>query len=829
VFAKGNLVEPIWAKSKQSRTLLEHTDDVCRAFVALFGDETHPKRLGECWLRFFGLADFGLFWHCVDAAVVFHDWGKANDGFQRAVLHGKPQDIRHEHLSGLFLGLESVAQWTAQRDDIDWDVVLGAVISHHLKCGEFDATSQNPYAFGSRHSQSDRKQFQVLWADPACDELWQWTQQRLRLSPTRPKLPSKWWRFGELSGTFNLSRHAEELADNRLRLFDRHLQDKPENAERRRLMWAVRSALIVADAVGSAQLRLNQPIETWVRRALTDLPACTRDEVWGAVINKRVEQLLATGRWDSSKGINGWSEFQIGCEQLSSRALLVAPCGSGKTLAAWRWIAKQCERPVQRVIFLYPTRGTATEGFRDYVSWAPESDAGLMHGTADYELEGLFDNPRDEAPDSRAAKQFQVDPRMSALGYWSKRFVSATVDQFLGFMQYQYQSLLMLPLLVNSVVVVDEVHSYDRGMFSALTDLLKWFNVPVLCMTASLPKERRQRLEDRGLECSRFEGGELQKIAEAPRYRVAWTQRAFAIETIRTALAKGRKVLWVVNQVRRAQQAVVDLLRLDNIRAVAEQVDTLDARQLSLTIDGRAIPLHCYHSRYRLDDRKDRHQETVLAFGHGKRDEPSQPVLAITTQVCEMSLDLDADLLVTELAPITALIQRMGRCNRVPAPRETAGDVLIYLPEDNNERPYDRPSLDSATKFVDRLCELAREDQSSRVNQQQLEAALKKLACDVPLPKRCQFLESGPYADGGEDTLRDLDEFTIPGVLARDVDKFARLKENRQPTDGLILPVPKKHARSERDPRLPSYLCVAPDDHYHELLGFCDEPIAPHQ
>ena len=321
-------------------------------------------------------------------------------------------------------------------------------------------------------------------------------------------------------------------------------------------------------------------------------------------------------------------------------------------------------------------------------------------------------------------------------------------------------------------------------MFSALTDLLKWFDVPVLCMTASLPKGRRQRLEERGLKCSNFEGGELQKIAEAPRYRVTWTQRASAIETIRTALAKGRKVLWVVNQVRRAQQAVVEL------------ADQLDADALTVTIDGRAIPLHCYHSRYRLDDRKDRHQETVLAFGHGKRDEPSRPVLAITTQVCEMSLDLDADLLVTELAPITALIQRMGRCNRVPAPRESAGDVLIYRPDDNSERPYDRASLDSATTFVDRLCELAREDQSSRVNQEQLEAALEELASEIPLPKRCQFLESGPYADGGEETLRDLDEFTIPGVLARDVDKFARLKANRQPTDGLILPVFHRGASS---------------------------------
>ena len=48
---------------------------------------------------------------------------------------------------------------------------------------------------------------------------------------------------------------------------------------------------------------------------------------------------------------------------------------------------------MKRVIFLYPTRATATEGFKDYVAWAPEADAGLIHGTAAYELDGMFANP----------------------------------------------------------------------------------------------------------------------------------------------------------------------------------------------------------------------------------------------------------------------------------------------------------------------------------------------------------------------------------------------------------------------------------------------------
>ena len=54
----------------------------------------------------------------------------------------------------------------------------------------------------------------------------------------------------------------------------------------------------------------------------------------------------------------------------SGNALLLAPCGSGKTLAAWRWIAAQLDkRRAAHVLFLYPTRATARAKLQKYVSW----------------------------------------------------------------------------------------------------------------------------------------------------------------------------------------------------------------------------------------------------------------------------------------------------------------------------------------------------------------------------------------------------------------------------------------------------------------------------
>ena len=149
-------------------------------------------------------------------------------------------------------------------------------------------------------------------------------------------------------------------------------------------------------------------------------------------------------------------------------------------------------------------------------------------------------------------------------------------------------------------------------------------------------------------------------LAGLPRYRVARIAVAEASDRAREALRSGRRVLWVVNQVRRAQEAA---------RALAQN---FPAREIYAA---GGVPLYCYHSRLRLEDRRARHRQVVAAF-QGR----TGPALAVTTQVCEMSLDLDADLLVAEQAPVTSLIQRMGRCNRQPRPAagRTAVDVDLH-------------------------------------------------------------------------------------------------------------------------------------------------------
>ena len=113
----------------------------------------------------------------------------------------------------------------------------------------------------------------------------------------------------------------------------------------------------------------------------------------------------------------------------------------------------------------------------------------------------------------------------------------------------------MLPVLADSVVVIDEVHSFDRNMFAALKEFLRRFDVPVLCMTATLPNDRRAELVNEcGLKEYADKPGRLKETSETWRYRLRQMTEADARDRIRTVLADGRRVLWVVNQVKRASR-----------------------------------------------------------------------------------------------------------------------------------------------------------------------------------------------------------------------------------------------------------------------------------
>ena len=251
-----------------------------------------------------------------------------------------------------------------------------------------------------------------------------------------------------------------------------------------------------------------------------------------------------------------------------------------------------------------------------------------------------------------------------------------------------------------------------------------------------------------------------------------------------------------------------------------------------------------YHSRFRLKDRQERHTETVKAFAYSK-DERKRAI-AITTQVCEMSLDLDADILITELAPISALVQRFGRSNRhLSRGDKFRSQILVYEPE--KVLPYKKEELDKAKDFL--------AETTGEVSQKYLAEKLETHSIDERYADGSSSFVYGGYWATSE-PFRDGDDYSVSAILDTDLDEVQiricnskkaaismstmltklnqyllalffmviyQTLEKYKAIDGFILPVPKKSKYFLPEPYpkwLPRYLKIAKSEFYSEKRGF---------
>jgi len=765
LLAKSHLPE------RPELSLEQHCFDTEQAAAAIFRPD---GRWARAWARFFQLddSDQQRAWLELRIAALFHDIGKANAEFQTRMSGTKrvdgAQTVRHEHFSALVLVLPEVRCWLETNPTIDVDVITAAVLSHHVK-----ASSQGDFSWCA--PRSTRPFVELALQDPQITAIFERVRELAELPPL-PQLPPSAW-------SHDKAPWADALVAGRSHAKDFARALRRDRARNSRLL-AVKAGVIVADTVASGVFRVGGTLDRWIEDVVHIGPL-SGDDIAHKIINPRTRQISS---WTGEPFV--FHRFQTLASEQGRRALLVAGCGTGKTLAAWKWAERRArEESIGRVIFLYPTRGTATEGFRDYVGWAPPDEATLLHGTATYELDAMRENP----PESMKNKQPLPDESMArlyALQHWPRRFFSATVDQFLGFMEHSYTGLCLLPALADSAVIFDEIHSYDRRMFSTLLAFLERFDVPALCMTATLPPDRRRQLAARGLSIfpdnsHRSDLADLEHQELRPRYRVEHVDnQAQAIERAIAAYHAGQRVLWVVNTVARCQ----------------EIADSLSKRS---PVD----PL-VYHSRFRLCDRKHAHERVVGAFRPGRG-----PIIAVTTQVCEMSLDLDADVLITEVAPVTSLVQRVGRANRsLSRPDTDRAHVLWYSPP--GAKPYPPAELAAGRAMLDAL-------EVAELSQRGLAEALERHAPRGPEARpRSPFVSSGYYATPG--SLREENDYTVPAVLDQDLDELLELARTRRPFDGLLLPVPKRHGHVP-DPRpgdLPRYLQIAHGQYYSQSHGF---------
>jgi CRISPR-associated endonuclease/helicase Cas3 len=356
--------------------------------------------------------------------------------------------------------------------------------------------------------------------------------------------------------------------------------------------------------------------------------------------------------------------------------VLEAPMGLGKTEAAL-YAAYQllCKKLATGIYFALPTQLTSDkihERVNTFLTRilndeSPHKQALLVHGNA-------------------WLKQFEMGEEGNPDGAWfaqGKRgilapFAVGTIDQALMAVMNVKHGFVRTFGLAGKVVILDEVHSYDSftgTILDALVKALRKLHCTVIILSATLTQERRAKLlgitpisTAYPLITAQPNTGELAEVSveliSDVSVAIVHQPEINAIEEALRRAEDGQQVLWIENTVKEAQVLY---------------------KKLADRARGMSVACGLLHSRYTKADRAAKESDWVIYFGKGGTETRAQQGrILVGTQVLEQSLDIDADFLVTRIAPTDMLLQRLGRLwrhEKTRRPQTARREAWIISPD----------------------------------------------------------------------------------------------------------------------------------------------------
>ncbi len=350
--------------------------------------------------------------------------------------------------------------------------------------------------------------------------------------------------------------------------------------------------------------------------------------------------------------------------------ILEAPMGVGKTeaaLASAELLASKAKK--NGLFFGLPTQATANGLFPRIISWAEKQaeefyhTVNLKHGSAG--LNKIFKNiqqgiPEEESDSGLIVHSWFCDNKKACLA----DFVVATVDQMLMAALKRKHVMLLHLGLSEKVVIIDEVHAYDAYMNQYLERALQWlgaYHTPVVLLSATLPSQRRMSLIRAYLQKNdsddKFEKNEAYPL-------LTWTDGDDIKQEVLPYTGIHRKVTArkcsdddILSIVRNAVKAGGCVGIILNTVARAQRItDTVNNEVTDNVL--------LYHAQYVVPDRNKKESELLDKVGKNSSFETRKGFVVIGTQVLEQSLDIDFDVLITDICPMDLLLQRIGRLHR---------------------------------------------------------------------------------------------------------------------------------------------------------------------
>jgi len=340
----------------------------------------------------------------------------------------------------------------------------------------------------------------------------------------------------------------------------------------------------------------------------------------------------------SIKDINRYINFnkltsvQEKCRKHKGDLFVISPTGSGKTEAALFWAHKnQNKSNTKRIFYILPYTASINYMYKRFINTFGGNElVCILHGKSSYFLYKFLAEGKEDI-DYQQVKKKVIDYQSMARKIYKPYKIMTPfqiIKAFFNLKGFEQN----ISEMVGGLFIFDEIHSYDPHTTALILQISKFIKEELggklLFMTATMPSFLKEIFQEelKILDEIKMDKEELNKFTRH-RLNILNGNIIDSIKLIKNDIERGKKVLVVANTVSQAQAIFKKLERL---------------------VPNSAL----LHSRFILRDRE------AIESSLGNKN------LLVGTQVIEVSLDIDYDVLYSEPAPIDVLLQRFGRVNR---------------------------------------------------------------------------------------------------------------------------------------------------------------------
>ncbi len=343
-------------------------------------------------------------------------------------------------------------------------------------------------------------------------------------------------------------------------------------------------------------------------------------------------------KWGENASFNKLQKYMI--DHREENVIAIGETGYGKTEAGLLWIGDN------KGFFTLPLKSAINQTYERIRKNIVEEDIGTRLGLLHSDSLGEYLVRNDNILDRELLDYQEITNELSM------PLTICTIDQIFDFV-YKYVGFeRKLASLSYSKIVIDEIQMYSSDLVAYIIialDQVSKLGGKFAIITATFPPFIRDLLIEKNIN---FKMPEAFLYNDRIRHSLEIKEETINAEFIYSKFKdqKDQKVLVIVNTVKKLRELYEDLVENYGL--------------------GEEVKL--FHSGFIRRDRMEKERE-IVAFGQG---EVRASGIWITTQVAEASLDIDFDILITELSDLSSLFQRMGRCYRK---RELDRKSNIYI------------------------------------------------------------------------------------------------------------------------------------------------------